>query len=237
MKRCGRVLRTSVLLSFVVVMLASCTSIGGFTSRPDTARYEFGPPLIMRVCILRDPTVSEEQTKNIIKAWQGELTQFNLAVSLQWMRPWPRPAFGAEGLMEAIAEPAMEAPCDRLVALIGRSLGDAVYSLSLMPEIFGYVDDATQSRGFVVAAWGPSINQILFGGPNEIMIHEGYHLLGCGHDSWSQCYESIAEIKRLARVNQRDGIDFFPSRTAGGVVFFTREKVNAALAAGRNEKN
>lgn len=236
MKHYGHVSRTCVLLSFIVIMLASCTSIGGLTSKPDMARYKFGPPLTMRICILRDPAVSEEQAKNLMKAWQEEITQFNLTLSLQWIHPWPRPAFGAYGLMEAIAEPTMEAPCDRLVALIGRNAGDAIYSLmSLvlpMPEILGYVDNVTQSRSFIIATWGPSINQVFAGGPEAVMIHEGYHLLGCGHNSWSQCYDSIAETKRLARTNQQDGIDFFPSRTVEGVVFLTREKANTALALG-----
>jgi hypothetical protein len=50
-------------------------------------------------------------------------------------------------------------PCDRLVALVDRNAGDFLWGL-VMPEILGEVDNATHTRGYIVATTG-SVNQMI----------------------------------------------------------------------------
>jgi hypothetical protein len=208
--------------------LAGCASIGQSAS-PNA--YDFGAPRVLRVCVLRDPPVSEARVAELIDAWRTELAPLGITVSLPWVRTWPRPAYSGRGIAEAIATIPLEPGCDRLLAMIGRHAGDAAYALLSAiipaPEYLGWVDNITQTRGFVVAAWSISLNQVIAGGLADTLIHEGYHLLGCRHEVMADCYATIARLKRDAQG------EFFPSQGDGGWVAETREAANAALAQAR----
>ena len=66
-------------------------------------------------------------------------------------------------------------------------------------------------------------------GARDSLVHEGYHLLGCGHWSWARCYEQIAKLRGAALQNAQAGVDFVPALTPDGDVFRTREAVNETL--------
>jgi hypothetical protein len=228
--KAGRALsHAGVLLA--TLALAGCASIGGLSARP--TGVDFGGPAELRVCLLRDPDVSEARVAELMTAWSAELAPLGITVTVPWTREWPRPAFTGRGLGEAIAREPLEPGCDRLLAFIGRHAGDAVYAVAgfflSAPEIFGWVDNVTMTRGFVVATWSPSLGQALTGGPAGALIHEGYHLLGCLHEPWAACYATIARLKRHARS------DFFPSQGDNGWMPASREAANAAVAAARWE--
>lgn len=228
--KAGRTMsHTSLLLA--TLALAGCTSIGGLSARP--TGVDLGGPAELRVCLLRDPAVSEAGVAELMTAWRAELAPLGITVTVPWTRVWPRPAFTGRGLGEAIAREPLEPGCDRLLAFIGRHAGDAAYAVAgfflSAPEIFGWVDNVTMTRGFVVATWSPSLGQALSGGPAAALIHEGYHLLGCLHEPWAACYATIARLKRHARS------DFFPSQGDNGWMPASREAANAAVAAARWE--
>ena len=154
-------------LLLATLALAGCTSIGGLSARPTDV--DLGGPAELRVCLLRDPAVSEARVAELMTAWRAELAPLGITVSVPWTRVWPRPAFTGRGLGEAIVREPLEPGCDRLLAFIGRHAGDAAYAVAGLflsaPEIFGWVDNVTMTRGFVVATWSPSLGQALSGGP------------------------------------------------------------------------
>jgi hypothetical protein len=228
-RRRGRVMAgTSRLAAWLVaaLALAGCASTGHLSTKPD-----FGEPRVLRVCVLRDPAVSEAGVSALLDAWRAELAPLGITITLPWVRPWPRPAFTGRGIAEAVATIPLEPGCDRLLAMIGRHAGDAAYAVltAIIPvgEYLGWVDNITQTRGFVVAAWSPSLCQVMAGGPADTLIHEGYHLLGCRHEALVDCHATIARLKREAPG------EFFPSQGDGGWIAATREAANAALAQAR----
>lgn len=90
------------------------------------------------------------------------------------------------------------------------------------------MNDDTHTHGFVVAATA-SLTHAVTGGAGESLVHEGYHLLGCGHWSWPRCYQQIATLRAVALDNAREGRDFVPALTPDGEIFRTREAVNETL--------
>ena len=128
-------------------------------------------------------------------------------------------------LRDLVARP-LEAPCDRLLALVDRHVGDALWGLPLLPEIVGSVDTASMTRGYVVATRA-TLAQVWVR-PTEVAAHEFYHLLGCPHaKSRVVCYRRIATLKRAA-----GAAGFFPSMTLDGTLVATREIADARARPG-----
>ena len=125
-----------------------------------------------------------------------------------------------------MARRPLEAPCDRLLALVGRDVRDFMWGL-LLPEVLGAVETRTASKGYVVAEAG-SFNQLLtLTTPGEAAAHEMYHLLGVPHrDDGASARRRIAHIKQLATDNRNAGRDFFPAATFRGKVYLTRRDVD-----------
>lgn len=101
----------------------------------------------------------------------------------------------------------------------------------LLPEYLGMVDSTTFSKGFAIAEWG-SINQILppFNSPDDVAIHEGYHLLGCEHSLiMTTCYYKIQRLKEAAKKERMNGGDFFPIITKEGKILRSRNEVENEL--------
>jgi hypothetical protein len=100
----------------------------------------------------------------------------------------------------------------------------------ILPEILGAVESTTMTKGYSVAEWG-SLNQVLsLRSPENLMVHETYHLLGCGHGlNAGLCYDQIVRIKKAAKKNREEGQDFFPSMTPGGKIVWTRDGVDRIL--------
>jgi hypothetical protein len=191
----------------------------------------------LRVCVLRDPAVSEAQVNELFSAWQEELTPLGIRPVISEMTATPRPSFTAFGSFSALEEQRLGPNCDRLALLVGRNAGDVIYGLAAtfmgMPEVHGAVDSKTHTRMYLVAETA-SVPHALFGGAKGGIIHEGYHLLGCGHWSWPDCYKQIDKLKALAREKTTD---FIPSITENGRVYRTREEAEKVYAKNRRDES
>ncbi|GAB3347857.1 hypothetical protein [Lysobacter tyrosinilyticus] len=211
-----------MLVVLLLLGQCACTSVGVHT-RSQSAR-DYGPPAQLRVCLLRAEGVSQQRADDLIAAVNDEFKTYGIEVVVPWVRSWERPGFGHRTLIDDVVARELEPPCDRLVALVDRNAGDALWGM-LMPEVLGAVDDATHTRGFVVAN-AASLNQ-LFMPPSKVAVHEFYHLLGCPHAaSLTRCYGQIERLKRQIATRQPE---FFPAMDAYGTLLVTRDEANSEL--------
>jgi hypothetical protein len=218
-------MRPILIITCLVILSTGCTTVPvGHGRRPDVAAL--GPPVLLRVCILRDVEVVEEDARGILAALQEGVTPYGLSLEFPWVRDWQRPAFSHTGILKDVARRPLEAPCDRLLALVGRDVRDFLWG-ALMPEVLGAVETRTHSKGFVVAETG-SLNQLLsFTPPHQAAVHELFHLLGVDHDDDPEgSLRQIMRIKQAAMDNRRAGRDFFPAMTPRGTVYTTRRAVD-----------
>lgn len=174
----------------------------------------------------RDVGVSDETTQTILAAIREEFAPMGLHVTTPWIREWERPAFSQKGITRDVARRPLTAPCDRILALVGRDARDFLWG-ALMPEILGAVETRTNSKGYVVAEVG-SLNQVLtFQSPSGAAVHEFYHLLGCHHGiDRDDAYRQVGRIKQLAARNRLQGRDFFPAMSEKGRVYTLRADVD-----------
>lgn len=201
--------------------LGACSTVGVHTRQRVTVDY--GPPVQMRVCVLRAPGVTPQRVSELVGAVNREFAGYGIEVVVTWMRPWTRPGFTFQRLFDDVARREIEAPCDRLMAFGDRSAGDFFWGL-VMPEVLGAVDEVTHTHGFVVAT-RVSLNQ-LFTSPAAATIHEFYHLLGCPHaGSMSACYDRIAALKR----SYDPRADFLPGVGPDARFLLSRDAVNLAM--------
>lgn len=215
----------TLILCFI---LFSCTTVG-ITDKETIENIDFGPPEILRICIYKDVNVSEQQADEIIAALRQEFSQFGLEIEVPWVKPWKRPAFAADEILNDFACCPLESPCDRLLALVGRNFKDFLWGI-VMPEIHGAVEVVSMTKGFVVAEIG-SFNQLVsMNNAARIAIHETYHLLGCDHSFDAKpCYEKIKAVKKVAKRNRLAGRDFFPSVPLNQHVLISRIDVEKKL--------
>ena len=208
------------VLGFLAVLgaLAGCTTIGADTA--ERKRVDFGQPISLEVCLLKHKDVAQPRADLFIAAVNQEFADFGIAVTVPWVREWERPAYTVNGIMQDILSRDLEAPCDRMMALVDRHAGDFLWGL-LLPEVLGAVDDLTHTRGYVVANFG-SLNQA-FSSVEMTAVHEFYHLVGCGHGmSKSKCYHDIAGLKQ----SRPPESDFIPGVGKKGDYLLTREAAN-----------
>lgn len=212
------------LITVVAVVAGGCTTVGVNTRERDTIDY--GPPMILNVCLLRAPGVTAETADELLGAVNKEFAPYNIQIVAPWQRPWTRAGFTSSSLFDDVARRDLEPPCDRLIALVDRNAGDFLWGL-VMPEILGEVDEATHTRGYIVATMG-SLNQV-FEPPSAATVHEFYHLLGCPHAaSLTNCYHLIASLK--GHTDAAKG--FVPGIDPKGQFLMTRERANASLRSG-----
>ena len=219
----GPLLRV-VPLSFVLV-LGACTSMG-HQSQTSREQHDFGPPETLSVCLYVDNGISDDEARALVtEAWRDEAPLYGVDVKIAQIKRWPRPAARMEGIMAALRKEQLEAPCDRVLALIGRDLGDFMWSL-LAPEYLGAVNTDTLTHGYAVARRA-SLNQLL-SPPVEVTRHEIYHMLGCGkHNDMKRCYDQIALLKAWKRDHESD---FFPAWDfQSGRVLASRDAVNERI--------
>lgn len=210
----------------LAAVLTGCTSVG---LHHDAARrqIDFGPPDTVALCLYVDDGITEDFARKLVDdAWRDEAPLYGLNVAVAKVQHWSRPAFQMDGIMDKLVQERLETPCDRILALIGRNVGDFVWGLLAMPEILGAVDDETLTHGYAVARYA-SVNQALMT-PRSVTRHELYHLLGCDeHFDMTHCYRQIAELKQWKREHQSD---FFPAFDAVRKrILVSREAVNARL--------
>jgi hypothetical protein len=157
-----------------LLLLTGCTTIGH-----DHGVQALGSARELRLCGLFDEGITHEDAAALLHtAWGPE--SYGVTVRLVGGRPWLRPGFTANGIMEGLArEPRPEA-CDVLMAFIGRTAWDGLWALGF-PEVLGAAV-LGGDRAFVVAHRA-SLNQWLRS-PASVLRHELLHVLGCEH-GWS----------------------------------------------------
>jgi hypothetical protein len=197
---------------------------------PDMAarnQTDFGPWQTVNVCLYLDEGITPDAGRKLVEdAWRSEAPLYALDVKIVDVRSWKRPAFDMTGIIDSLRQEPLEAPCDRILALVGRNIGDALWGL-LAPEVLGAVNDETLTHGYVVARRA-TLNQ-LFLSPTDTARHEIYHLLGCGeHFNMTHCYQKIARLKEWKR---QHAADFFPAwDLINQRMVVSRNDVNARLA-------
>lgn len=221
------ILLPAVLLALIIaLMTATCTTVG----MHDDDKFKsinFGEPEEIRFCILTDEGITEEQARHLIAKVNEEFSRYGLEVKIPWIRPWVRHDFFEQGIMEDVWSKSLEPPCDRLLALVGRTFGDFMFGLLGM-EVLGAADTVTYTRAYVVAKTLTWIQ--IFIGPEKAIIHESYHLLGCVHKlKLFNCYTHIQDLKQAKRANRERGEDFFPGLSFQGVLINSRQEADSMV--------
>ena len=215
-----------ITLASLGLLLSACTTMGQHHA-PVRENFDFGSQETLSVCLYVDHGISEDAGRALVEnAWIDEAKLYAIDVKVVNVTQWSRPAFNMEGILADLRQKPLEAPCDRVLALVGRNFGDFLWSL-VGPEILGAVNSESLTHGYAVATVA-SIGQVL-NPPSEIIEHEIYHMLGCGqHADMNTCYQRIADLKRWKREN---GTDFFPSwDLVNNRMMASRLDVNARLA-------
>jgi hypothetical protein len=215
-----------IALTSLGLVLSACTTMGQHHASV-REHFDFGPQETLSVCLYVDHGISEDTGRALVEsAWKDESKLYAINVKVVNVTQWSRPAFGMDGILADLRQKPLEAPCDRVLALVGRNFGDFLWSL-IGPEILGAVNTESLTHGYA-AAKVASLNQIL-NSPSEIIEHEIYHMLGCGqHADMNACYQRIADLKRWKR---ESGTDFFPSwDLVNNRMLASRADVNARLA-------
>jgi hypothetical protein len=216
-----------LLISVLALALSACTSMGHHHA--DVREHiDFGPTEKISVCLYVDKGISEQEGRALVEeAWNQEGRLYGIEVEIAQVKQWSRPAFQMDGILAALRQERLEAPCDRIFALLGRNVGDFAWGL-VGPEVLGAVIDESLTHGYAFARRA-TLAQI-FSSPSDVIGHEIYHLLGCGeHFHMDNCYEQIARMKAWKRDN---GGDFFPAwDLVNKRMLTTREDVNIRVAA------
>ena len=222
----GKMMNGPLAISFAMIaalLVSGCTTVGMHDPKALKAN-DFGEPEEIQFCILTDDGVTEDDARRLMAEVDKEFSLYGLQVKIPWVRPWARPALFGEGIIRDALSKPLEAPCDRLLVLVGRNFGDFLFGL-LGVEMLGAVDTLSYTRGYVVAKRS-SLNQV-FMSPAEVAVHEAYHFLGCGHGvSLSDCYARIRELKRIHDANEARGNDFFPSVSSQGKPLTSRREAD-----------
>lgn len=209
-------------------MLVACTSVGRHDENALVAT-NFGPEETLRICVLMDTTeISMANATWLLKVAQDEFARYNLRIVVPAYTPYQRPAGSGMAIIRELAAHKLIPPCDRIMALVGHNWSDALAGF-LGVEVFGEVDTVTHTRGYIKADVA-SLAQV-FSPPEEVVLHETYHLLGCAHDlSLSACYKRIIALKEANQLNRAAGRDFFPTYAHTGQIIYLRESVDAREA-------
>lgn len=210
----------------LAVLLSACTTMG----TPDPVAREqldFGEAETINICLYVDEGISEAEARKLIAdAWRTEAPLYGIELNVVKVERWSRPAFQMDGILADLRDRPLEPPCDRVMAFVGRNLGDALWGF-FAPEVLGAVNDETLTHGYTVARRA-TLNQLIEP-PIAITRHEIYHLLGCGeHGNMPRCYKQIAMLKQWKRSNQTE---IFPAwDLINNRVLDTRAAVNERLA-------
>lgn len=217
------------LVLSIISLFYQCTTIG-FHRESVRNNIPFGTEKIFRVCTIIESGIEEEEVLDLFKYWNEELKLYSLKANFVNYGTMERPGFYGSDILNYIANLPMQEDCDRILYLKGRTKGDLVFEVftlglfvgtGLKLEVQGAVESRTQTRGYIKAKY-ISLLQVLFTSPKSTLVHEGYHLLGCGHQLlMDDCYEKIREVKSLSAEPNIEK-NFFPNITASGKRIRTR---------------
>ncbi|MGJ4733879.1 hypothetical protein [Leptospira levettii] len=202
---------------FFLLSLSTCTTVG-FHQEKIRDSINFGEPASFRVCVIKETGILDQDVTTLFESWNEELKLYQLKAIPRILFATERPGFYGTDILEYMMNMRMSEECDRLLYLKGRTWGDIVFEIvtlgifvgvGLKLELQGAVEGNSNTRGYIKAKYISTI-QLLFTSPNSTLVHEGYHLLGCGHQLFmKECYERIRDVKLLLTDPDRDP-NFFP---------------------------
>ena len=99
--------RTLILCFFI----SSCTTVG-IPDKTAIQNTDFGPQEKLRICIYKDINISDQQADDIITALQQEFSHFDLIIEVPWVKPWERPAYTGDEIMNNFAACPLADPGD-----------------------------------------------------------------------------------------------------------------------------
>ncbi|MCW7482164.1 hypothetical protein ND858_13560 [Leptospira kanakyensis] len=216
----------------LLLFIFQCTTIG-FHEKEIRENISFGKEETIRVCLFTEPDITKEEIKDLFTAWNEELSLYQLKVEPIHLQVLQRPGFWGTDILGYLMSTPLTKDCDRLVYFKGRTWGDMAFEVltlgifagvGIKLEIQGAVEGQSNTRGYIKAKYQSTI-QLLFTSPKSTLIHEGYHLLGCGHQLFmKECYEKIRDVKLLLADPDRDP-NFFPNLTTSGKKILNRSQV------------
>jgi hypothetical protein len=174
--------------------------------------------------VIKEEGIDDKDVFTLFEVWNEELSFYQLKAEPNVILTTKRPGFYGSDIIEYLNHFRMPNQCDRLLYLKGRTWGDIVFEIltlgifagvGLKLEVQGAVEAKTNTKGYIKAKYISTI-QLLFTSPKSTLIHEGYHLLGCGHQLFmKECYERIRDVKLLLTDPNRDP-NFFPNINSSG---------------------
>ncbi|TGK15264.1 hypothetical protein EHO61_15915 [Leptospira fluminis] len=216
-------------------LLTDCTTVG-FHREAVRNSLEYGKTQTLKVCVWKDENVSLERISSLMDSWNDELALYRLRAETVQITDWKRRGWTGIAILEDLVHAPLPEGCDRILAFAGAKSTDYFYQIAQivlafffipLPEVLGAVDRNTGSRGYVLAHWF-SLNQLLWSAPSATLVHEGYHLLGCGHSLFlSECYTKIREIKEAGLTESARKDLFFPAKNPKGGYFLQRKDLNS----------
>lgn len=222
----------------VCVAASGCGTFIGIDHPAMRESMDFGPPQTVSMCVLLDEGVSSEDADALLSTWNEEGSKYDLFVKAASYQELPRTGFFHNQIMDQLSEVSLPPSCDRMIYFVNRNAGDFLYglaSISLgLPEVLGEADDATLTRGYVVAKLATPSQVVMT--PSRITVHEIYHLLGCPkHFDMPDCYRRIHDLKSVeARLSQKEYFSkvgeqpFYPSYASqSDSMLISRAQVNA----------
>ena len=217
-----------LLYMICVCILVACTSTG-FHRISERQKYNFGRSIDLNLWVFKEKSIRKKTILELVNSWREELALYNIKVKLSKVTTWQRPGFFSEEIYQNLLEIPLFQPCDRMLVLVDPRMSDFIWELFAPVTVLGAVDGYTHSRGYIMAKYY-SLNQFFGASPKATLIHEGYHLLGCGHAFFlTSCYKQIHQLKLLYNTNMKLGNTFFPALREDGFSFLTRKEINSYI--------
>lgn len=224
-------------LSIAFLLLSiHCTTIG-FHEDSIRNSMEFGQMREIKVCTISENGIEAEEIVSLFSYWNEELKLYALRAIYVDQGKMDRPGLTGFDILAYLYTVPLTRECDRILYLKGRQWKDLIYEfftlgifagIGIKVEMQGAIETHTNTRGYIKAKYISTL-QLLFTSPKSTLVHEGYHLLGCGHQLFMQaCYEDILKLKSLSAQPEVEA-GFFPSRTNSGDLFLRRQEVNGVF--------
>lgn len=203
------------------MLTMSCTDTSIFHT-PTLKETSFGPPVRMRVCILRNEKASDRQIDVILGRASDELRKYGIQIVKGWVRTWHRPGATLRSVVDDLGTEEIEAACDRLVAIVDLTVTDLLWLH--VPNIVSASENVTHTRGYIIGKQ-PSLDLLSEKSLADPLI-VFYNFLGCDELSdMNKCYPKIAALK----VHVEPANDFLTAVDSQGRFIVTREAANQVM--------
>jgi hypothetical protein len=205
-----------IIYLFIPFLLLNCGTTVGFHDESIRKSIDFGEEQELSVCVFYENGITTKELNELEKDWAEEFGLYKIKLKFSRKEKVERFAFFGLNVLDQLYNYKLSKDCHRIAYLVSRTWGDAVWEIftlgiffgvGLKFEIHGAVENETFSRGFMKVKY-TSLLQFIFTSPSSTLIHEGYHLLGCGHALWKdKCYRIIQSAKDI---NSRIPGDMYP---------------------------